>query len=80
MSEEEKHKVFKYVPEIAEKAGEILEKIKTKSHLKDLKDGPVQKVNLFGIKEELTHPIDYSDRPDNLFIRSKDGTMLLNDP
>lgn len=80
MSEEEKRKVFKYVPEIAEKSAELLEKIKTKSHLENLKKPEAQKVNLFDIKEELTQPIDYSDLPDHLFVRSKDGTMLLNDP
>lgn len=77
MSEEERFRILQVVPEIAEKAQKLLEMVNKKEHLKRLTEPEATAWNLFD--RELKHPTpDYSNNPNNKFIREKDGTMYLN--
>lgn len=77
MSKEERMRVLQVVPAIAAKAEEILTLIEKGVHLEGLMEEGIESVNLFGLKEKHA-PVDYSNKPENLFVREKDGTMLVN--
>jgi hypothetical protein len=46
-------------------------------HLEGLADPEIKQNNLFDTEVQAP-PRDYSDKPENRFVREKDGTMLLN--
>jgi hypothetical protein len=59
---------------------EVIEKIKTRTHLQGLKSPIVEKANIFGLIDEFEVPLDYAGKQENLYIRQLDGTMIVNDP
>ena len=78
MPVEEKMRILRVDKKIAPQAEKWLKYLKEGNQFKSLFEAD-KKNNIYGI-EELKKPIDYSESEENVFVREKDGTMLLNVP